>query len=61
MPPRHYEAAGVCGRKAIRLAEVDINFLLWLTEAMKKNGDQDSALKCAAIAGSLIKKIRNHA
>ena len=57
----HYEAAGVCGWKAIGLAEVDINFLLWLTEVMKKNGDQDSALKCAAIAGSLIKKIRNHA
>ena len=56
-----YESAGVCGWKAIRLAEVDINFLLWLTEVMKKNGDQDSALKCAAIAGSLIKKIRNHA
>lgn len=56
-----YEAAGVCGWKAIRLAEVDINFLLWLTEVMKKNGDQDSALKYAAIAGSLIKKIRNHA
>ena len=57
----HYEAAGVCGWKAIRLAEVDINFLLWLTEVMKKNGDQESALKYAAIAGSLIKKIRNHA
>ena len=56
-----YEAAGGCGWKAIRLAEVDINFLLWLTEVMKKNGDQDSALKYAAIAGSLIKKIRNHA
>ena len=56
----HYEAAGVCGWKAIRLAEVDINFLLWLTEVMKKNGDQDSALKCAAIVKNVLNNLKKH-